>query len=127
MVYVKYERFLSSHDLESFANVKIKLRMSFALFFTLVLSRTVYFAVEKSQVYIGENDERVMYFAEQLYVYLSEIMFSAIIVTILMRMYLKTKACRESRRAGGSFSSTIDGTVLDDNASEISLDRNKAQ
>lgn len=91
VVYVKYESFLNTYDNHPFVNARIKLRLSFAFFMALVLSRTIYFVIEKSQVYLGENDERVMYFSEQLYVYISENLFSAIIVTILITMYIKEK------------------------------------
>lgn len=50
----------------------------------LLLSRTIYFLIEKTQVYLGDSDEKVMHFGEQLYVYISENTFSALIVTFLI-------------------------------------------
>jgi hypothetical protein len=89
IVYIKYERFLNSQSLDVFQNAKIKLRLAFALFMILLISRTIYFVIENSNLYFGESDQRIMHFEEQIYIYLSENLFSSIIVIFLMKVYLK--------------------------------------
>jgi hypothetical protein len=72
---------------ESLVGMKIKLRLSFAFFISLLLTRTIYFTYIKAESVFNaqETNSLMLEFNQQIYVYLSENLFSVIILTFMIK------------------------------------------
>ena len=83
-VYYSFEKLLSREHFNNFTNVKVKLRIAYALFMLLMVTRTIYFTEIRRETLANIVDD-VVHFNEQIFIYISEIMFSLLILGFLFR------------------------------------------